>query len=133
MESLLSLLICNLVNISIHKEKRGKRATKIFCFAERENGLQYCNKGISSCLLKKGNWWLFKCGIIWSKYKLIICFLEDFSMFLIMYTISLFLIYFIDYAITLVPFFPLYSSSPCTFPPTHIPPSPLVHVHGSYM
>ena len=34
--------------------------------------------------------------------------------------------YFIDYAITVVPFSPLYSPPPCT-------PPPLVHVHGSYI
>ena len=41
-------------------------------------------------------------------------------------------IYFIDYAITVVQFSPLYSSLPCTQPPTRIPP-PLVHVHGSHI
>ena len=33
-----------------------------------------------------------------------------------------FLIYFIDHAITVVPFTPLYSPPPCTSHPTHIPP-----------
>ena len=38
---------------------------------------------------------------------------------------------FIDYAITVVPFFsPLYSALPCTHPHHHSPT--LVHVHGSY-
>ena len=32
------------------------------------------------------------------------------------------LIYFIDYAITVVPFSPLHSPPPCTPPPAHIPP-----------
>ena len=39
---------------------------------------------------------------------------------------------FIDYAITVVPFCPLYSPLPWTPPPTHILPA-LVHVHGSYI
>ena len=42
----------------------------------------------------------------------------------------LFLIYFIDYAITVVPFSPLHCSPPCT--PSHTY-SPLDHVHGSYI
>ena len=40
-----------------------------------------------------------------------------------------FLIYFIDYAITVVLFPPLYSPQPCIPPPTHIPPLS-VHIHG---
>ena len=36
-------------------------------------------------------------------------------------TLSFFKIYFIDYAITVVPFLPLYSPPPCTPPPTCIP------------
>ena len=35
---------------------------------------------------------------------------------------SFFKIYFIDYAIIVVPFLPLHSPPPCTPPPTHIPP-----------
>ena len=34
---------------------------------------------------------------------------------------DIFLMYFIDYAITVVPFPPLYSTPSCTPPPTHIP------------
>ena len=45
---------------------------------------------------------------------------------------GLFKIYFIDYAITVVPFSPLYSPPPCTSPCTSIP-TPLVHVRGSYI
>ena len=46
--------------------------------------------------------------------------------------ILLFYIYFIDYAITVVPFSSLYSPLPCTPSPSGIPaPSPpLVHVYG---
>ena len=36
--------------------------------------------------------------------------------------IFIFQIYFIDDAITVVPFSPLHSPPPCTHPPTHIPP-----------
>ena len=43
-----------------------------------------------------------------------------------------FKIYFIDYAIAVVPLSPLYSPPHCTPPPTCIP-STLVHVHGSYI
>ena len=45
---------------------------------------------------------------------------------------SLFKNIFIDYAITVVPFPPLYSTPSCTPPPSHIPP-PIVHVHGSHL
>ena len=38
------------------------------------------------------------------------------------YLFIYFKIYFIDYAIAVVPFPPLYSPLPCTTPPTHIPP-----------
>ena len=40
---------------------------------------------------------------------------------------------FINYAITVVPFPSLYSLPPCIPLPTHIPPTHLVHVHGSYI
>ena len=40
----------------------------------------------------------------------------------IFYFIIFYLIHFIDYAITVVPFPPLHSTPPCIPPPTHIPP-----------
>ena len=40
---------------------------------------------------------------------------------------------FIDYAITVVPFPPIHSTPSCPSPPSHIPPPPIVHVHGSYL
>ena len=44
-----------------------------------------------------------------------------------------FKVHFIDYAITVAPFFyPLYFPSPCT-PPSPPALPPLVHVHGSYI
>ena len=43
--------------------------------------------------------------------------------------ISFLKIYFIDYAITVIPFLPLYFLLPCIPSPTGIPPHPLVQVH----
>ena len=39
---------------------------------------------------------------------------------------------FIDYAITVVPFPPLYSLPPCTPPPTHIPPLQFMSMGHTY-
>ena len=43
-----------------------------------------------------------------------------------------FLNIFIDYAITVVPFSPFYSRSPCTPPPTHIPPLQFTSMGHTY-
>ena len=47
--------------------------------------------------------------------------------------ILFFKIYFIDYAIIVVPLSPVYSPPPFTPPPTCIPTPTLVHVHGLYI
>ena len=45
---------------------------------------------------------------------------------------DIFKIYFIDYAITVVPFPPLYYLPPCTPPPTHIPPLQFMSMGHTY-
>ena len=46
--------------------------------------------------------------------------------------IFIFQIYFIDDAITVVPFSPLHSPPPCTHPPTHIPPLQFMSMGHTY-
>ena len=64
---------------------------------------------------------LFPTKSVWLEVYQFYWFYQRISFLFHLFIYLFFKIYFIDYAITVVPFPPLYSPPPCTSPPTHLP------------